>query len=98
MMLQHQKKSDYLIESNSESNGGSEFDDDDLPEVYQQTYSQWLKVRKENQYLASHVDTLVLSNETLEYKVQVLETLVAKKMSKLKEVSLELEELKSPSK
>ena len=37
------------------------------------------------------MDILVLSNETLESKVQVLETLVTEEESKLKEVSLELE-------
>ena len=42
-------------------------------------HSQWLKVRKENQYLVSRVDTHVLSNETLECKVQALETLVVEK-------------------
>ena len=46
---------------------------------------------KGNQYLLSRVDTLVLSNETLECKVQVLETLVTEKKFKLKEVSLEFE-------
>ena len=53
------KKCDNLTESYSKNNGGSEFDDNDLKDVYQQTYSQWLKVRKENQYLISRVDILV---------------------------------------
>ena len=53
-------------------------------------------MRKENQYLVSRVDTLILSNETLKCKVQALETLVAEKESKLKEVSLELERTQSP--
>ena len=80
-----------MTEFDSKSNGGSKFDDDDLQKASQHTDSQWLKVRKENQYLVSHVDTLVLFDETLKCKVRVLETLVAKKESKLKEVSLELE-------
>ena len=37
------------------------------------------------------MDILVLSNETLDCKMQVLETFVAKKKSKLKDASLELE-------
>ena len=37
------------------------------------------------------MNTLVLSNETLECKMQVLETLITEKEFKLKEVSLELE-------
>ena len=40
MMLQHQKKSDNLTKSYSKSNGGSEFDDNDLQEAFQQPYSQ----------------------------------------------------------
>ena len=40
--------------------------------------------------MVSRVDTFVISNETLKCKVQVLETLVAEKDSKLKEISLEL--------
>ena len=88
-----EKECDNLTKSDSESNGASNFNDDTLQEAYQQTYSQWLKVRKENQYLISHVDTLVISNETLECKVQVMGTLVAEKESKLKEVSLELERI-----
>ena len=41
--------------------------------------------------MVSRVEALVISKETLECKVQILETLVAKKELKLKEVYLELE-------
>ena len=39
------KKKSVIIEYDLESNGGSEFDDDDLQEVYQQKYSQYAKCR-----------------------------------------------------
>ena len=55
------KKCDNLIEADSKSNDGSDFDGDALQEAYQCTYSQWLKIRKKNQYLVSHVDALVIS-------------------------------------
>ena len=34
-----EKECDNLIEFDLESNGGSKFDDDDIQEAYQQTYS-----------------------------------------------------------
>ena len=80
-----------MTKASAKSNDGSDFDDDALQEAYQQTYSQWLRVRKKNQCLVSRVDAFVISKETLECKVQVVETLAAEKESKLKEILLELE-------
>ena len=91
-----EKDYESLTKASTKCNKGSNFNDDAFQEAYQCTYSQWLKVRRENQHLLSRVDALVISNETLECKVQVLETLVAEKESKLKKFHWNWKELKSP--
>ena len=72
-----------LTDASIESNDGLDFNYDALREPYQRTYLEWLKVSKENQYLVSHVDTLVTSKETLCYKTQVLETIILEKKFKI---------------
>ena len=68
-MLEHQKKIVNLTDAGTKSNDGFDFNNDALQEAYQQTYSQWLKGRKENQYLVSRVDALITSKESFECKV-----------------------------
>ena len=59
MMLQHKKKKicgtlSNIETKNNNNNDGFELDKDSLHEVYQQMYTQWIRVPEENWSLVSH--------------------------------------------
>ena len=77
----------------SYSDEESEVDEEAWQDAYKNMYAQWLRVCDENCAFVSENAFLIDFKDKYEKKMQVLETLVAEKEDRIKEISTEIERI-----